>query len=492
MPKRRRSSPLYSCGLWSCGFLRPGRHVRRPPTISLAGSAFESGGAPGRRPDDARNERRFTLSTVKDHHGSQNVLVLAATIFLASIQIATSAQYDITDLGTLGGFSSIGLGINNVGHVVGVSGTGSEDHAFYYDGEMHDLGTLGGAKSEAYDVNDDGLVVGLSFTNDGYRAFTYDGTMHALGTLGGVGSQAYGVNASGQIAGSSLLPGDDKVRAFFYDGAMKNLGTLGADHSEGWGINDAGWIVGMSYPAIGGSRAFLYDGETMHNLGTLGGDSSFATAVSNSGYVVGYAAVSEENYHAFLYDGDIMHDLGTLGGPNSDAYGINDVGDVVGVSHYLPGEYQRHAFIYTATAGMRDLNSLVDPTSGWSLTLANAINNVGQITGYGVIKGATHAFLLTPIPPSADFNGDGVVDLFDFNILKTNFNLEGASREEGDANGDGTIDLEDFNFLKSTFGASVSVPEPTSLGLMTASALLLLVGGRGMARSARVVGVGSM
>ena len=48
---------------------------------------------------------------------------------------------------------------------------------------------------------------------------------------------------------------------------------------------------------------------------------------------------------------------------------------------------------------MVDLNSLIDPSSGWVLTSGEGINDVGQITGYGTIGGETHAFLLTPVVP---------------------------------------------------------------------------------------------
>ncbi len=47
---------------------------------------------------------------------------------------------------------------------------------------------------------------------------------------------------------------------------------------------------------------------------------------------------------------------------------------------------------------MVDLNSLIDPSSGWSLFDAYGINDSGQITGEGFISGHQHAFLLTPIP----------------------------------------------------------------------------------------------
>jgi hypothetical protein len=74
---------------------------------------------------------------------------------------------------------------------------------------------------------------------------------------------------------------------------------------------------------------------------------------------------------------------------------------------------------------------------------------------------------------SADFDGDGVVGITDFGILKEHFGLAGA-RTEGDADGDGDIDLGDFGVLKSNFGKTfepvssaaspvqASVPEPAA------------------------------
>jgi len=43
--------------------------------------------------------------------------------------------------------------------------------------------------------------------------------------------------------------------------------------------------------------------------------------------------------------------------------------------------------------GIRDLNNLIDPSLGWELLRANAINDQGQIVGLGALSGiGTHAF----------------------------------------------------------------------------------------------------
>lgn len=57
------------------------------------------------------------------------------------------------------------------------------------------------------------------------------------------------------------------------------------------------------------------------------------------------------------------------------------------------------AFLYTDELGMQDLNDLLLPSdrAEWTLHRAFGINDVGQITGSGVIGGQSHAFLLSPI-----------------------------------------------------------------------------------------------
>jgi hypothetical protein len=48
-----------------------------------------------------------------------------------------------------------------------------------------------------------------------------------------------------------------------------------------------------------------------------------------------------------------------------------------------------------------DLNTLIDPSLGWTLTAAYSINNNGWIVGEGTHNGQTRAYLLIPEPASA-------------------------------------------------------------------------------------------
>jgi probable HAF family extracellular repeat protein len=92
-----------------------------------------------------------------------------------------------------------------------------------------------------------------------------------------------------------------------------------------------------------------------------------------------------------------MIDLGTLGGTWVYTNGINDSGQIVGQGGTV-GDAATHAFLHSDSI-MYDLNTLIDPSSGWTLWDARDINNAGQIVGTGVnSSGQDHALLLTPVP----------------------------------------------------------------------------------------------
>jgi len=85
-----------------------------------------------------------------------------------------------------------------------------------------------------------------------------------------------------------------------------------------------------------------------------------------------------------------MQDLGTLLRPTRpQADGINDVGQVVG---RLISASANLAFIYDGTQ-MIDLNTILPANSGWQLSEATAINNNGQIVGWGLSqwRGSRHS-----------------------------------------------------------------------------------------------------
>jgi probable HAF family extracellular repeat protein len=320
--------------------------------------------------------------------------LLLLSAFAIPLSAQAAPQYGA--LTVLAGPGSVATGINNAGQVVGQFLTsGNEQHAFVHSGTaLADLGTLGGPSSYARGINDAGQVVGVSDTGtDATRAFLYSGgAMRDLGTLGGVHSYAAAINNAGKVVGGAstadtfegILP-----NAFVYSGgAMQNLGTFPAgDSSNALGLNNVGQIVGNSAistddPPEHPFHAFLYSGGVMTDLGTLGGIFSSAAAINDRGQVVGYASTPEFRVdHAFLYSSGVMMDLGTLGGGTfSEANDINNLGQVVGWSDSTFGS---HAFLYQGSGQLVDLNGLIDPASGWTLTGAGGINEHQQIAVTG-------------------------------------------------------------------------------------------------------------
>jgi fibronectin type 3 domain-containing protein len=57
-----------------------------------------------------------------------------------------------------------------------------------------------------------------------------------------------------------------------------------------------------------------------------------------------------------------------------------------------------------------------------------------------------------------DANGDGVVDILDYNILVSNFGKTGMTWSQGDFNEDGVVDIKDFSILSSNYGQSLTYP----------------------------------
>lgn len=301
------------------------------------------------------------------------------------------AKYAIINLGTLGGTVSEGFALNNNSEAVGRSRpyNSNDDHAFRWaNGTMHDLGTLGGPDSGAAGINDDGKIVGTSDAAGTSHAFLYEnGTMIDLNTiLSSSISNATDINKPGQVVGGAdfgLTGSEEYMHAYIFDSSsqkFKDIGTLpGRERAVAMAINNKGQVVGGSrHAGVGDSHPFLYDKGKMTDL--TPDSTGTAWGINNLGHVVG----SSTGLGAFIYkDGQIQY-LNYNGLP----YSINDGGEVVGSL----GTYG--AWIWTQQTGVKDLNTLIPPGSGWELNSANGINQKGEIIGTGSYNGHSHAYLL--------------------------------------------------------------------------------------------------
>jgi autotransporter-associated beta strand protein len=125
--------------------------------------------------------------------------------------------------------------------------------------------------------------------------------------------------------------------------------------------------------------------------------------------------------------------------------------------------------------------TLVDYADGTFIgpgALNNLLTAGSYAAGWRLTDTGSAITAIHTAPHPGDANGDGLVDLQDFGILKNNFGLTaGATWAMGDFNADGRVDLQDFGVLKDNFGGGsplAAVPEPATLSLLALGGLAVL------------------
>ncbi|MDP2312092.1 MAG: hypothetical protein Q8P41_04245 [Pseudomonadota bacterium] len=276
------------------------------------------------------------------------------------ILAAMAADYEVVELGTLGGKSAAAAAINERGQVAGVSSTaGPEQHAFLWeDGQMRDLGTLGGRHSFAWDLNERGQVVG--------------GAQDAEG----------------------------RTRAVLWSGGqVQDLGVLeGGNASFAIAINERGQVAGFSQAGNGETHAVLWDAGKVIDLGTLGGSFSYAIDVNEQGAVLAMST-TPTGHRAFVWQDGNRVEVGPEGSVWSSAFDINDRGQVVG-SAPLADEQRMVGYRWTPETGAADTFSI-----GGDVVIVAAINEAGDAAGYGTISAARPGIIEASLRPdvSPDF-----------------------------------------------------------------------------------------
>jgi probable HAF family extracellular repeat protein len=340
------------------------------------------------------------------------VIVVAVT---AAIAHATCPlRYRLTDIGDLGGGSTVPFGLNGNGAVVGLSDDAERtSRAFRWTRAtgMRNLVPDGGP-SVAIDVNDADRIIlvrtrgkreeaVLRSLKDGPRSIV-------LPTFGGPLTQPFAINDRGRVVGWSQDP-EGAVKAFRWlpgQPRPQDLGSLPTDgQSIALDISETGLIVGISLGDR--SRAFLWSPATriMVSLPRAGFAGSAANGVNAAGEIVGLVEDDDGNRSAVLWPtaGARPRLLGTLA-RESVANGVNHAGVVVGWSSVPEAgnpEIPRHAIVWTAACGLRDLNDLVSAPAGILLGEGVAINRAGEIAVQGRRDGVPRGYLLTPLSLTA-------------------------------------------------------------------------------------------
>jgi probable HAF family extracellular repeat protein len=173
---------------------------------------------------------------------------------------------------------------------------------------------------------------------------------------------------------------------------VTDLGEFqGGGVSQGQAINTIGQVAGYARFSNYNAHGFLWSESTgLVDLGSFPPASNFSVAqgIDSFGNVVGYSDHSDSlNQRGVLWSKGKLIDLGTLpGGTSSLANGINDAGQITGYSNGTAGV---HAVIWKKQGGIRDLGAL---SGGYSQGLA--INLQGEVAGFSMTEnGTSHGVL---------------------------------------------------------------------------------------------------
>jgi probable HAF family extracellular repeat protein len=380
----------------------------------------------------------------------RNLCILSVTtVVLAGFSDAVAqASYKVTDLGTLGNDNmSCAMALNNQGLTAiqdGNAPPGQQDRigalvngrdAIVINGVQIDLGTLGGQNSFMNwgEINDRAQIVGYSETDVpdpngedicGFgthltcRPFLWQNfQMSALPTLGGNNGQASAINNHGQIAGfaengtvdSSCPPGTTNNRVqlpVLWENRKAQALPTGSDpDGDAIWINDQGQAVGFTATCNTATiHAVSWENGAVSQLPDLG-TGALAFGNNNQGQIVGAIGSADgTTQYGALWQNGVLTNLGLLPGDFAGtASGINSKGQVVG-SNFDSNFNWSHAFIYQ-NGVMTDLNTLIPASSNLNLTMANKINERGQISAMAIVlsgpdAGNIHAILLTPVNES--------------------------------------------------------------------------------------------
>jgi len=257
------------------------------------------------------------------------------------------------------GRSGLAAAINNLGQVVGDFLTGEfyDDgfgnlspvyHAFVWtEASLQDLGTLGGWNSAGLWINDQGVVVGASSSDnhDGLPFITRDGQMRSLPSLISNPSgwklalETHYVASDGRIWGQGTYGGKEHIYEMTPEtNGMYRIRSLGVietiDVVKVFAFNDHGQAIGFTRVNAFEGPSFFWDEQRITFLDGPGQPRSYPYAINNLGQVVGMTTFDSPSYNAFLWENGVKLNLNDLIASDSgvvlvEAKAINDAGQIV-------------------------------------------------------------------------------------------------------------------------------------------------------------------
>lgn len=295
-----------------------------------------------------------------------------------------------------------GEALSSTGVVVGgvARADGSVALAEWRAGGLHELGVPPGLPGQGFDrprvfgINGAGTIVGTVHTSAGdlpSRAFIcHHGrlTVLPLAAPDNLGGAAIGINGRGDVVGYDHTRRNTLTGWLWSNGAYSGLPVSGTS-TAALGINAGGTIIGnrtLSFTRrlltgrlrCTGQRGYvLRDGRAEHLNG-------FVYAINDAGDAVG-GSISQGEPMATVFRNGVTTVILNL---PSYAVGINSSAEVVGF--YQPaGNSPRRLLIWSANSGAFDLTP-----EGYRSAEAAAINDRGEVLGFGETRSGTRQYIL--------------------------------------------------------------------------------------------------
>jgi hypothetical protein len=266
-------------------------------------------------------------------------------------------------------------------------------HAFFYDattGTSTRIGDDGTYDQAATGINDARQVSIITMGSDGERVYRWEAGALTLV----VGTQYYmagssGIDAKGNVYGVKMIY-PNPFHAYVWDGTLHDLSANVGGYTDVMPPDSTGRLYGTMRMGDG-YHLIEYVGTGFRDYGVP--FAGFTGGRIGGGVMVGATAPLSMALTAYVYDlpnGPLRVPLGIRAAQFS---AVNAKGDVVGALHDGAAG-PRHAILLQQDR-LIDLTASLNDSS-WDLVAATAINDQGQIAGYGYKDGHRAAFLLTP------------------------------------------------------------------------------------------------
>jgi hypothetical protein len=176
------------------------------------------------------------------------------------------------------------------------------------------------------------------------------------------------------------------------------------------GVNDHNVAVGFYIDANGNSEAYSYN-VAGANFAAITLPTGFnavmttATGINNAGVISGFYVDTNRNVHGFLDNAGTFSsfDDPSGAGDNTSFLGLNNEGEVVGSYLDSMGVTNGFTFNYLTNTWttVDDPNASATPAFDVTGTTINGVNDLGQLVGFYSDGTNVNGFLATPVPEPA-------------------------------------------------------------------------------------------